>query len=150
MTADELIISCFCALNKAKLFRYRHAGSMWWGRLILDLGTRWGWVVSITPRPPFSPVERTPGTKWTGGWVDPRAGLDTEVRGQILLPLPGIEPWSPGRPVRSQTLYCLSYSVPPFISYVLPKISSRWSNKGGWDGRQCRTRTREKKYKVLS
>jgi hypothetical protein len=26
------------------------------------------------------------------------------------LPLPGIEPRSPGRPARSQTLYCLSYS----------------------------------------
>jgi hypothetical protein len=38
--------------------------------------------------------------------VGPRAGLDTEVRGKILLPLPGIEPRSPSRPVRSQTLYC--------------------------------------------
>jgi hypothetical protein len=41
--------------------------------------------------------------------VGPRAGVDTEVRGKILLFLPGIEPRSPGRPVRSQTLYCLSY-----------------------------------------
>jgi hypothetical protein len=30
------------------------------------------------------PWERTPGTHWTGGWVDPRAGLDTEARGKIL------------------------------------------------------------------
>jgi hypothetical protein len=36
--------------------------------------------------------------------VGPRAGLDTEARGKILLPLPGIEPRSPGRPVRTQTL----------------------------------------------
>jgi hypothetical protein len=28
------------------------------------------------------------------------------------LPLPGIEPRSPGRPVRIQTLYCLSYPAP--------------------------------------
>jgi hypothetical protein len=28
--------------------------------------------------------EKTPGTHWTGGWVGPRAGLDTEVRGKIL------------------------------------------------------------------
>jgi hypothetical protein len=28
--------------------------------LILDLGTRWGWVVSVTPRPRFTPGERTP------------------------------------------------------------------------------------------
>jgi hypothetical protein len=38
-----------------------------------------------------------------------RAGLDTEDRGKILSSLPGIEPPSPGRPVCSQTLYCLSY-----------------------------------------
>jgi hypothetical protein len=36
-----------------------------------------------------------PGTHCTGGWVGPRAGLDTEVRGKILSPLPGIEPRSP-------------------------------------------------------
>jgi hypothetical protein len=41
------------------------------------------------------------------GWA-PGAGLGTEVRGKILLPLPWIEPRSPGRPVSSQTLYCLS------------------------------------------
>jgi hypothetical protein len=41
----------------------------------------------------------------TEGWVGPRTSLDTEVRGKILLPLLGIEPRSPGHPVRSQTLY---------------------------------------------
>jgi hypothetical protein len=66
-----------------------------------------GWGVRLTPRPLFTPRVRTPGTSWTGGWVGPRAGLDTEVRGKILLPLPGIEPRWPGRPARSQTLYCL-------------------------------------------
>jgi hypothetical protein len=57
--------------------------------LILDLGTRWGWVVSVTPRPRFTPWERTTGTHCTGGWVGPRAGLDTEDRGQILCPCRG-------------------------------------------------------------
>jgi hypothetical protein len=33
----------------------------------------------------------TPGTHWTGGWVDPRAGPDTEIRGKILLLLLRIE-----------------------------------------------------------
>jgi hypothetical protein len=28
--------------------------------LILDLCTRWGWMVSVTPRPRFSPGEGTP------------------------------------------------------------------------------------------
>jgi hypothetical protein len=49
--------------------------------------------------------ERSPDTHCTGGWVGLRAGLDTEVTGKSSLPLPGIEPRSPGRPVRSQTLY---------------------------------------------
>jgi hypothetical protein len=49
--------------------------------------------------------ERTLDTHRTGGWVGHRAGLDTEIRGKILLPLPGIEPRSVSRPVRSQTLY---------------------------------------------
>jgi hypothetical protein len=39
------------------------------------------------------------------GWVDPRAGLDTEAIGKILSPLPGIEPRSLGSPAHSQTLY---------------------------------------------
>jgi hypothetical protein len=83
--------------------------------LILNLGTRWRWVVCVTPRPCFSPGERTPGTHWTGSWVGPRAGLDTEAKRKILFPLPGIEPRSPSRPARSQTLYWLSY--PAHISF---------------------------------
>jgi hypothetical protein len=34
--------------------------------------------------PRFTPGERTPGTHCTGGWVGPRAGLDTEATGRIL------------------------------------------------------------------
>jgi hypothetical protein len=30
------------------------------------------------------PRERTPGTHCTGGWVDRRAGVDTEATGKIL------------------------------------------------------------------
>jgi hypothetical protein len=44
------------------------------------------------------PGELITGTNWIGGWVGPRAGLDTEDRGKILLPLLGIEPPSPVRP----------------------------------------------------
>jgi hypothetical protein len=63
--------------------------------LIHDLGTRWGWVVSVTPRPRFTPGERTPGTHSTGGWVDPRAGLDTEDTGKILCSRRGSNPDRP-------------------------------------------------------
>jgi hypothetical protein len=40
--------------------------------------------------------ERTPGTHWVEGWVDLRAGLNTEVRGKILYLCWGL---NPGRPV---------------------------------------------------
>jgi hypothetical protein len=67
-------------------------------------GTRWGGGVVSGQRhaqAPFYPGGRTPGTHWVGGWVDPKAGLDIEARGKILLILLGIEHRSPDRPVRS-------------------------------------------------
>jgi hypothetical protein len=82
--------------------------------LIHDFGARWGWVVSVTTRPCYTLRERIPRNHCTGGWGH-RAGLDTDVRGKIILPLPGIKPRSPSRPVRSQTLYWLSY----LASYVM-------------------------------
>jgi hypothetical protein len=95
---------------KLKLSRYtpwRHmGGEEVYLLLILNLGTRWGWVISIMPRPRFTPGERTPGTHWIGGWVGPRAGLDAEARRKILCPCRGS---NPDRPARSQTLYWLSY-----------------------------------------
>jgi hypothetical protein len=89
-----------------------------------------GWVVSVTSWPRFSPRERTlsppPGANCTGGWVGPRTDLDTEARGKILPPLPGIEPRSPGRPALSQTLYWLSYpGSSPGIIRVIKSRSRR-------------------------
>jgi hypothetical protein len=81
-------------------------------------------VVSVTPRPRFTPGERTPGTHCTGGWVGPRAGLDTEARGKNPLPLPGIEPRLPRRPARSQTLYCLSYPAHEFTTKLDPLVAT--------------------------
>jgi hypothetical protein len=31
----------------------------------------------------FTPREKTPGTHWIGGWVDPRAGLDMVSKRKI-------------------------------------------------------------------
>jgi hypothetical protein len=72
--------------------------------LIPYLGIRWGWVVSITPGPRFTPGESTHGTHFTGGWVGPRAGLEAEARIKLLCLCRGS---NPGRPVRSQSLYWL-------------------------------------------
>jgi hypothetical protein len=57
----------------------------------------------------LQPRGKDPSTHWTGGWVNPRVSLDAEAREKIVSPLPGIEPRSLGLPVRSQTLYWLSY-----------------------------------------
>jgi hypothetical protein len=43
----------------------------------------------------LNPRGRTPGTHCTGGWVDPRAGLDTGERGKILYPCQGSIPDRP-------------------------------------------------------
>jgi hypothetical protein len=52
---------------------------------ILDLGTRWRCVVSFTPRQLYS-QGKIPGTHWIGGWVGPRAVLDTVVKRKIPSP----------------------------------------------------------------
>jgi hypothetical protein len=65
----------------------------------------------------LAPGKGLPGTHCTGGWLGPRAGLDTKTRGKILLPLLGIEPRSLGRQARSQTLYWLSYPAPNHMYY---------------------------------
>jgi hypothetical protein len=43
----------------------------------------------------FTPEEGTPGTRCTGGWVGPRAGLDTEARVKFLCPRRGSNPDRP-------------------------------------------------------
>jgi hypothetical protein len=80
-------------------------------------------VVSITPWPSFRAGKKTPGTRWTGGWVGPRAGLDTEARGKILLRLPGIEPRLPDRPACSQTLtdWATWVTIERFSNMILQK-----------------------------
>jgi len=36
-------------------------------------------VVSFTPRPLYTPRERSPVTHWIGGWVDPRTVLEDKI-----------------------------------------------------------------------
>jgi hypothetical protein len=79
------------------------------------LGIRWGWVVSVTLRPRFSPWERAPvPTVQDAGWA-PKPVWTQRLQEKILSPLPGIEPRSPGRLARNQTLYWLSYPAHMFL-----------------------------------
>jgi hypothetical protein len=66
-------------------------------QLSLNLRTRRGYVVSITPLSPL-PRER-PSTHCTGGWVDPGAGLGRCGKSRPT----GIR--SPDLPARSESLY---------------------------------------------
>jgi hypothetical protein len=61
--------------------------------LIFYLDINWGWVVSVTPRPRFTP-EKDPDTQCTEGGVGLRADKSTEAREKNPLPLPGTEPLS--------------------------------------------------------
>jgi hypothetical protein len=58
------------------------------------------------------------------GWA-PEPVSDIEATGKILSPLPGIEPRSPGRPARSQTLYWLSHPAHKYGALV----------EGYWQGK---------------
>ena len=69
--------------------------------LSVYVGTRWGWVVSTTPRPPC-PRER-PGTHCIGDWVGPRAGVDRYGKFAHT----GIR--SPDLPAHSKSLHRLRY-----------------------------------------
>jgi hypothetical protein len=75
-----------------------HAMKTYWGSggialRILDLATRWRWMVSFTPRPLY-PRERAPGTHWIRGWVGLRAGLNAMVCRKIPSPCPDSNPQS--------------------------------------------------------
>jgi hypothetical protein len=79
-------------------------------------------VVSVTRRAPVPIIQE-------GEWATELVW--TQARGKILSPLPGIEPGSHGRPVRSQTLYWLSYPCYLCKQYlpVIFHIEARQDNK---------------------
>jgi hypothetical protein len=75
---------------------------------ILDLGTRWRWVVSFTPWSLYPqgrnlryPLDRRLG--------EPQSQCGHTVEGKNSQPSLGIEPQISYRPARSQSLYRLSY-----------------------------------------
>jgi hypothetical protein len=99
--------------------RRAHRVSVGIAQLFLNLGTRGGFVVSITPRPPLP--RKRPGTHCTGGWVGPGAGLGRCGESRPA----GIR--SSDLPARSETLYRLIYSGSPnsrIVSLFRPRSLS--------------------------
>jgi hypothetical protein len=60
-----------------------------------------GWVLNATPRPLYH--RERPVSHCIGGWVGPRADLDSCGKSRLH------RDWSPDRPARSESLYRLSY-----------------------------------------
>jgi hypothetical protein len=91
----------------------------------------------------FTTGERAPSTRWIGGWVDPRAGLDDVEKRRFLI-LPGLELQHLGRPARSHSLYRLH--CPSFSAFWLRSKCSfsggAEGNKGKPQNSQCSTEIR--------
>jgi hypothetical protein len=90
-------------------------------------GIRRGWVVSSTPQTALYPRER-PGTHFTGGWVGPRASLDsgkscpTGIRSRTVQPVISrytdwaIRPTSTRKAGKFLPIYTASYSIRQYFS----------------------------------
>jgi hypothetical protein len=71
---------------------------------ILNLDTRWRWVVNFTPRALY-PQGKDPGTtNWIRGWVGPRAVLDTVAKRKIPSPR---QEWNPRTPIVQTVGKCM-------------------------------------------
>ena len=127
----SIICSQLSIKVKIQWSRYRPGVAHRVGRgialLFHDRGTRRGWVVSSTPRPHFTPRER-PGTHFTGGWVDPRPGLD----GRKISSPPGFDPGpsSPYSVVIPTELPCppIIHRISLIITIKYP-VPWRWNSK---------------------
>jgi hypothetical protein len=97
--------------------------------IILDVGTRWRWVVSFTPQLlyPRGKSPQYPLDKRLGG---PQSRSRFCRMEKIFFPLLGIEP---SRPARSQSLYQLSYLGSLLICSWIPNFKLRFQ-KIGVDG----------------
>ena len=86
---------------------------------ILNMGTKWKWVVSLTPRP-FQPQERTPVIELESGCAPEPVWVVLEKR-KYLVPT-GI--WNSGRPVAPPYwLYRLHYCVSLFVMVRLKDLN---------------------------
>jgi hypothetical protein len=78
-------------------------------------GFKWS---ASRPGRALPPGEMTPGTHCTGGWVGPRAGLDTEATGKILCPCRESNLYR--LVVLSVTRHYTDWTTPASIKYEVP------------------------------
>jgi hypothetical protein len=83
---------------------WRRIGECRYSSVILDLFTRWMWVVSCTPRPLYT-SENSPRYHWIAGCVGPRASLDAVEKRDNSCLCRGLNPG------RSPSIYGLSHPV---------------------------------------
>jgi hypothetical protein len=68
----------------------------------------------------FTPRERAPGTHWIGGWVGPRASLNTVVMRNILSPTRTQTPDHPAHsPVQHHWYIPVPYIIRSFMVYTI-------------------------------
>jgi hypothetical protein len=91
-------------INELSTTSWKLTGECKYSSTILDLGTRWKWVVSFMPRSLY-PRERSPDIHWIGGWVGLKAILQAVEKIKTCPSRESI----PGRPARGPLLYRLSY-----------------------------------------
>jgi hypothetical protein len=85
---------------------WKHVETWRYSSTILDLGTRWRWVVSFTPLLLY-PLGKDPGTHWIGGWLGPGAGMDFMKKRKSY---PCRES-NTGHPAHNLSLHRLSYTI---------------------------------------
>jgi hypothetical protein len=84
------------------------------------------WSGSLLGRA-LSPGKGPPAPIEHKAWCAPQPVWTQRLEGKNPLPLPGIEPRSPGHPACSQTLYWLSYPAHPHIIRVVKSRGRRWT-----------------------
>jgi hypothetical protein len=88
-----------------------------------------GWMISVTPRPRFTPGERAPGTHRIGSWMGSRAGLDTEAIGKIRCLCRGSNPDRPD--VQSVVRHHTAWATPALtVAVYLNKVRLCRLNNG--------------------
>jgi hypothetical protein len=72
-----------------------HVMKTYWGVKVFLTSALGGGEWSTSHPGRFTPRERAPGTHWIGGWVGPRAVLDTAVKRKIPNPRRESNPRTP-------------------------------------------------------